>query len=102
MVSILSKNEDLESGLRIRFRSLHLEPVSQAQRRSLAYTAVRFLDREDKRKREIVPSSMLVSQPGEFVALLAGRGYLWPPYSGAAAQNPRGAVNRKAMPDVFV
>ena len=47
--------------------------------RELAYTAVRFVDREDKRKSEIVPSSMLVSQPGEFVALLAGRGYLWPP-----------------------
>jgi uncharacterized protein DUF927 len=47
--------------------------------RELAYTAVRFVDREDKRKKEIVPSSMLVSQPGEFVALLAGRGYLWPP-----------------------
>ena len=46
---------------------------------ALAYTAVRFVNREDKRKREIVPSSMLVSQPGEFVALLAGRGYLWPP-----------------------
>jgi hypothetical protein len=47
--------------------------------RELAYTAVRFVDREGKRKKEIVPSSMLVSQPGEFVALLAGRGYLWPP-----------------------
>jgi Domain of unknown function (DUF927) len=47
--------------------------------RELAYTAVRFVDREDRRKREIVSSSMLVSQPGEFVALLAGRGYLWPP-----------------------
>ena len=32
--------------------------------RELAYTAVRFLDREGKRKKEIVPSSMLVSQPG--------------------------------------
>jgi hypothetical protein len=47
--------------------------------RELAYTAVRFVDREDKWKSEIVPSSMLVSQPGEFVALLAGRGYQWPP-----------------------
>ncbi len=47
--------------------------------RELAYTAVRFLDRESKRKKEIVPSSMLVSQPGEFLALVAGRGYLWPP-----------------------
>ena len=47
--------------------------------RELAYTAVRFLDREGKRKKEIVPSSMLVSQPGEFVALLAERGYVWPP-----------------------
>ena len=47
--------------------------------RELAYTAVRFVDREGKRKKETVPSSMLVSQPGEFVALLAGRGYLWPP-----------------------
>ena len=37
------------------------------------------MDREGKRKKETVPSSMLVSQPGEFVALLAGRGYLWPP-----------------------
>ena len=47
--------------------------------RELAYTAVKFVDREGKRKKETVPSSMLVSQPGEFVALLAGRGYLWPP-----------------------
>ena len=47
--------------------------------RELAYTAVRFLDREGKQKKEIVPSSMLVSQPGEFLALVAGRGYLWPP-----------------------
>jgi putative DNA primase/helicase len=47
--------------------------------RELAYTAVRFLDREGKRKKEIVPSSMLVSQPGEFVTLLAERGYVWPP-----------------------
>ena len=47
--------------------------------RELAYTAVSFLDREGKRKKEIVPSSMLVSQPGEFLALVAGRGYLWPP-----------------------
>ena len=30
--------------------------------RELAYTAVKFLDREGKRKKEIVPSSMLVSQ----------------------------------------
>jgi hypothetical protein len=47
--------------------------------RELAYTVVSFVDREGKRKTEIVPSSMLVSQPSEFVALLAGRGYLWPP-----------------------
>ena len=47
--------------------------------REQAYTAVRFLDRDGKRKKEIVPSSMLVSQPVEFVTLLAGRGYLWPP-----------------------
>jgi hypothetical protein len=47
--------------------------------RELAYTAVRFVDREDKWKSKIAPSSMLVSQPGEFVALLAGRGYQWPP-----------------------
>ena len=47
--------------------------------RELAYTAVRFLNREGKRKKEIVPSSMLVSKPTEFVTLLAGRGYLWPP-----------------------
>jgi putative DNA primase/helicase len=47
--------------------------------REQAYTVVRFVDREGKRKREIVPSSVLVSEPGEFVALLAGRGYLWPP-----------------------
>ena len=47
--------------------------------RELAYTAVRFVDREDKWKSEIVPSSILVSQPGEFAALLAGRGYQWPP-----------------------
>ena len=65
--------------------------------RELAYTAVRFVDREDKRKREIVPSSMLLSQPGEFVALLAGRGYLWPP-SQALRHRIRGAVNRKAIP----
>jgi hypothetical protein len=44
--------------------------------RELAYTVVRFVDREGKRKKEIVPSSMLVSQ-GDFVALLSGRGYLW-------------------------
>src|SRR5690349_6352860 len=47
--------------------------------RELAYTAVRFLDREGKRKKAIVPSSMLVSEQREFVTLLAGRGYLWPP-----------------------
>jgi putative DNA primase/helicase len=47
--------------------------------RQQAYTVVRFLDREGKRKKEIVPSSMLVSQPGELVTLLADRGYLWPP-----------------------
>ena len=46
--------------------------------REQAYTAVTFLDRDGKRKKEIVPSSMLVSQ-GEFVTLLAGRGYVWPP-----------------------
>ena len=37
------------------------------------------MDREGKRKKLIVPSSMLVSEHGEFVTLLAGRGYLWPP-----------------------
>ena len=47
--------------------------------RELAYTAVKFVDREGKRKKLIVPSSMLVSEHGEFVTLLAGRGYLWPP-----------------------
>jgi hypothetical protein len=46
--------------------------------REEAYTAVRFLDRDGKRKKVIVRSSMLVSQPSEFVTLLAGRGYLWP------------------------
>jgi hypothetical protein len=44
-----------------------------------AYTAVRFLDREGKRKKEIVPSSMLGSQAADSVTLLARRGYLWPP-----------------------
>ena len=47
--------------------------------REQAYTAVRFLDRDGKRKTEIVPSSMLVSQRGEFLTFLARRGYLWPP-----------------------
>ncbi len=37
--------------------------------REQAYTAVRFVDRDGKRKKEIVPSSMLVSQPVEFVTL---------------------------------
>jgi Domain of unknown function (DUF927) len=52
------------------------EPASA---RELAYTAVEFLDREGERKKVIIPSSMLVSEHMEFVALLAGRGYLWPP-----------------------
>jgi hypothetical protein len=43
------------------------------------HTAVKFLDRDGKRKEEIVPSSMLVSQSRELVTLLADRGYLWPP-----------------------
>ena len=47
--------------------------------RESAYTAVRFLDREGKRKTVIIPSSMLVSERTEFVTLLAGRGYQWPP-----------------------
>ena len=47
--------------------------------REEAYTVVRFVDRDGKRKKVIVASHMLVSQPGEFVALLAQRGYLWPP-----------------------
>ena len=47
--------------------------------REEAYTAVKFLDREGKRKRDIVPSSMLVPPAGEFVTLLARHGYLWPP-----------------------
>ena len=47
--------------------------------RESAYTAVKFLDREGKRKTVIIPSSMLVSERTEFVTLLAGRGYQWPP-----------------------
>ena len=53
--------------------------------RELAYTAVRFSDREGKRKKEIVPSSMLVSQPGEFVALARRARLSVAAYSGAAA-----------------
>jgi putative DNA primase/helicase len=46
--------------------------------REEAYTVVRFLDREGKRKREIVPSDMLVSHT-EFVTFLTRRGYVWTP-----------------------
>jgi hypothetical protein len=43
-----------------------------------AFTVVRFLNRRAKWKTEIVPSSMLTAQTGEFVSLLSTRGYMWP------------------------
>jgi len=46
--------------------------------REEAYTVIRFVDREGKRKKKIVPSSMLVRRL-EFMSLLARQGYMWPP-----------------------
>jgi hypothetical protein len=43
-----------------------------------AFTQIRFLDRRAKWKTEIVPSSMLTAQTGEFISLLSRRGYSWP------------------------
>jgi hypothetical protein len=43
-----------------------------------AFTVVKFLDRRAKWKTEIIPSSMLTAQTGEFVSLLSTRGYMWP------------------------
>jgi hypothetical protein len=43
-----------------------------------AFTVVRFLNRRAKWKTEIIPSSMLTAQTGEFVSLLSTRGYMWP------------------------
>jgi hypothetical protein len=56
--------------------------------RELAYTAVRFVDREGKWKSEIAPSSMLVSQPGEFVVARRA-GLPVAAHSAAAAKNHR-------------
>src|SRR5260370_14415264 len=43
-----------------------------------AFTVVRFLNRRAKWKTEIIPSSMLTAQTGEFVSLLSTCGYMWP------------------------
>lgn len=47
--------------------------------REQAYTAIKFLNRYNEWKREILPSSILTSQQHEFVSLLSRKGYLWPP-----------------------
>jgi uncharacterized protein (DUF927 family) len=46
--------------------------------REQAFTQIRFLNRRDRWKTEIVPSSMLTAQAGEFISLLSRCGYLWP------------------------
>jgi hypothetical protein len=53
-----------------------------------AFTVVRFLNRRAKWKTEILPSSMLTAQAGEFVSLLSTRGYMWP-------------TNRKLWPPII-
>jgi uncharacterized protein DUF927 len=46
--------------------------------REQASTQIKFLDRRGMWKTEIVPSSLLTAQAGEFVSLLSAHGYVWP------------------------
>jgi putative DNA primase/helicase len=46
--------------------------------REIAFTVIKFLNRRDKWKREIVAASMFTAQPGELIKLLSDRGYVWP------------------------
>jgi len=47
--------------------------------RETAFTVIKFVNRRDRWKKEIVPASVLTAQPSEFIKLLSDRGYLWPP-----------------------
>lgn len=55
--------------------------------REQAFTYLKFVNRRNKWKRELVPSSMLITGATELTALLASRGYSWP-----ANRNLRSAI----------
>ena len=46
--------------------------------REQAFTAIKFMNRRGKWKKEIVSSSMLITHCTEFTTLLSKRGYVWP------------------------
>jgi Domain of unknown function (DUF927) len=46
--------------------------------REQAFTEIKFLNRRNEWKKEIVSSSMLTTPAHEFISLLSKRGYIWP------------------------
>ena len=46
--------------------------------REQAFTAIKFINRRRKWKKEIISSSMLITHCTEFTTLLSKRGYVWP------------------------
>ena len=46
--------------------------------REQAFTVIKFMNRRGKWKKEIISSSMLITQCTEFTTLLSKRGYIWP------------------------
>ena len=46
--------------------------------REQAFTAIKFINRRGKWKKEIISSSMLITRCTEFTTLLSKRGYVWP------------------------
>jgi hypothetical protein len=46
--------------------------------RESAFTVIKYLNRRERWKKEIVPSSVFTAVPGELIRLLSDRGYLWP------------------------
>jgi hypothetical protein len=46
--------------------------------RESAFTVIKYLNRRERWKKEIVPSSVFTALPGELIRLLSDRGYLWP------------------------
>ena len=49
--------------------------------REQAFTEIKFLNRRNEWKKEIVSSSMLTTPAHEFICLLSKRGYIWPAIS---------------------
>jgi hypothetical protein len=55
--------------------------------RETAFTVLRFANRRNMWKEEIVPASVLTAQPEQLIKLLSDRGYLWP-----SSKNTRASI----------